>query len=85
VDAIFVTRRHHDGSFAGAGSIELGLQRELVERLELQLAELSASRRGAAAWYPPEVSVVASLHGLPDAPVRDAVLREVLDGAVGST
>lgn len=85
VDAIFVTRRHHDGSFAGAGSIELGLQRELVERLELQLAELPARRRGAVAWYPPELSVVASLHGLPDAPVRDAVLREVLDGAVGST
>ena len=80
VDAIFVARRHPDGSFTGAGSIELGLHRELVERLEARLAELPARRRGAVAWYPAEVSVVASLHGLPDRPVRDAVLREVLDG-----
>ena len=48
--------------------------------LERRLAELPARRRGAVAWYPAEVSVVASLHGLPDGPVRDAVLREVLDG-----
>jgi hypothetical protein len=27
--------------------------------------------------YPAEVSVVASVHGLPDGPVRDAILREV--------
>jgi hypothetical protein len=29
--------------------------------------------------------VVASLHGLAEGPVRDAVLRDVLDGAVAST
>ena len=61
-------------------SIELGLQRELVDRLEGRLTELPARRRGAIAWYPAEVSVVASLHGLSDGPVRDAILREVLDG-----
>jgi hypothetical protein len=37
------------------------------------------------ALYPAEVSVVASLHGLSDRPMRDAVLPEVLDGAVAST
>ena len=79
VDAIFVARRHPDGSFTGAGSIELGLHRELVERLEARLAELPARRRGTVAWYPAEVSVVASLHGLPDRPVRDAILRQVLE------
>jgi hypothetical protein len=68
-----------DGSFTGAGSIELGLQRELVERLEARLAELPARRRGTVAWYPADVSVVASLHGLPDRPVRDAILRQVLE------
>jgi hypothetical protein len=62
-----------------------GLHRELVERLEARLAELPARRRGSVAWYPAEVSVVASLHGLADGPVRDAVLRDVLDGAVAST
>lgn len=80
VDAIFVARPQTDGSFTGAGAVELGLHRELVERLEARLAELPARRRGSAAWYTPEVSVVASLHGLPVGPVRDAVLREVLDG-----
>ncbi len=80
VEAIFVARRCPGGSFTGAGSIELGLHRELVERIEARLAELPVRRRGAVAWYPAEVSVVASLHGLPDGPVRDAVLRQVLDG-----
>lgn len=85
VEAIFVARPQPDGSFTGAGSIELGLHRELVERLEARLAELPARRRGAVAWYPAEVSVVASLHGLPDGPVRDAVLRDVLDAAATAT
>jgi hypothetical protein len=31
------------------------------------------------------VSVLASLHGPPDRPVRDAVLRAVLDGRADST
>jgi hypothetical protein len=74
-----VQRHHPDGSFTGAGSIELGLHRELVERLEARLAELPARQRGTVAWYPAEVSVVASLHGLPDTPVRDAILRHVLE------
>jgi len=83
VDAIFVARHQTDGSFTGAGAIELGLHRELVERLESRLAELPARRRGSVAWYPAEVAVTASLHGLPGSPVRDAVLRDVPDGGVG--
>jgi hypothetical protein len=71
-------RRHPDGSLAGAGAIELGLRRELVDVVETRLAELPSRRRGPVAWYPAEVSVLASLHGLPDGPVRDAVLVEVL-------
>ena len=78
IEAIFVARRYPDGSFTGAGSIELGLRPELIGFLEQQLAELPVRRRGAVAWYPAEVSVVASLHGLSDGPVRDAVLRRVL-------
>jgi hypothetical protein len=73
-----VARRRPDGSLAGAGSIELGLRRELIDALEARLATLSPRRRGAVAWYPAEVSVIASLHGLPDRPVRDAVLFDVL-------
>jgi bifunctional non-homologous end joining protein LigD len=80
VEAIFVARRHEDGTLTGAGAVELGLQRELVEHLEERLTELPARRRGAVAWYPAEVSVVASLHGPTDGPVRDAVLRDVSGG-----
>ena len=80
IEAIFVARRQPDGSLTRAGSIELGLHRELVERLERRLALLRPDRRGSLTWYPDEVSVIASLHGLPDGPVRDAVLCEVLDG-----
>jgi bifunctional non-homologous end joining protein LigD len=85
VEAIFVGRRPPDGSLTGAGAVELGLHRELTEALERRLAKLPARRRGAVALYPDEVSVIASLHGFPDEPVRDAVLREVLDGAVATT
>jgi bifunctional non-homologous end joining protein LigD len=80
VEAIHVARRSEDGSFSGAGSIELGLRTELIDVLEQRLAEFPRRRRGAVTWYPAEVSVVASLHGLVDAPVRDAVLLDVLRG-----
>ena len=79
VEAIFVARHQTDGSSTGAGAVELGLHCELVERLEIRLAELPARRRGVVAWYPAEVSVVASVHGLHDGPVRDAILRQVVD------
>ena len=80
VEAIFVARPQTDSSFTGAGAIELGLHRELVQQLEDLLAELPVRRRRSVAWYPAEVSVIASLHGPVDGPVRDAVLREVLNG-----
>lgn len=79
VDAIHVARRLPDGSLAGAGSVELGLASELVEVLEQRLAELPPCRRGSITWYPAELSITASLHGLPDGLVRDAILRNVLD------
>jgi bifunctional non-homologous end joining protein LigD len=78
VDAVFVARRLPDGSTRRAGSIELGLHGEVVENLEQRLAGLPVRRRGAVAWYPAEVSVIASVHGLPDGPVRDAILRRVV-------
>jgi bifunctional non-homologous end joining protein LigD len=77
-EAVFVARRRPDGSVRSAGSIELGLRPDLLRALDDRLAELPARRRGAVAWYPAEVSVVASCHGLLDGPVRDAVLHSVL-------
>ncbi len=79
VEAVFVARPQPDGSFTGAGAVELGLHRELVERLERRLAELPPRRRGSVSWCPAEVSVLASVHGLSDGPVRDAILRDVVD------
>jgi hypothetical protein len=80
VEAVFVARRLPDGSTRGAGSIELGLRAEVVVDLEQRLAGLPVRRRGAVAWYPAEVSVIASGHGLPDGPVRDAILLRSVDG-----
>jgi ATP-dependent DNA ligase len=84
VDAIFVARHHADGSFADAGAIKLGSTVSLSSASRPASPRRPASRRGSVAWYPAEVSVVASLHGVADGPVRDAVLREVPDGAVAS-
>jgi hypothetical protein len=78
VEAVFVGRCDEHGVLTPAGSIELGLTAELVELLEEHLASLTPRRTGATAWYPPEVSVTVSLHGLPDGPARDAVLRRVM-------
>jgi bifunctional non-homologous end joining protein LigD len=80
VDAIRVARRLADGSFAAAGTIELGLAPDLLAVLEQRLVELPPRRRGAVTWYPAEVSVIASVHGLPDGPIRDGVLREIVAG-----
>jgi ATP-dependent DNA ligase len=76
---VFVARPRPDGSLAGAGSIELGLGRDLIEQLEDCLRALPAHRRGSITWYPAEVSVIASVHGLPGSAVRDAILRDVVD------
>lgn len=78
LEAIHIARPSSDGSFSGAGSIELGLRPEFIDALERRLAELPPRRRGSVTWYPAEVSVVASVHGPSDRPVRDAILREVL-------
>lgn len=66
VEAIFVARYQPDGSLTRAGAVELGLRRKLVEHLEGRLAGLPARQRGAVAWYPAALSVVASLHGPAD-------------------
>jgi bifunctional non-homologous end joining protein LigD len=77
-EAVFVARPLPDGTLSSAGSVELGLRRNLVEELEQRLLALPARRRGSVAWYPAAVTVVASVHGLPDGPVRDAVLHEIV-------
>jgi bifunctional non-homologous end joining protein LigD len=78
-EAVFVARPLPDGTLSSAGSIELGLRPNLVDELEQRLLALPARRRGSVAWYPAAaVSVLASVHGLPDGPVRDAVLHEIV-------
>jgi bifunctional non-homologous end joining protein LigD len=76
-EAVFVARRQPDGSLTRAGSIELGLSPEIIEDLEQRLSELPTRKRGRVAWYPPEVSVIVSVHGLANGVVRDAILRRV--------
>jgi bifunctional non-homologous end joining protein LigD len=65
-EAVFVAHRQPDWTIKSAGPIELRLRHEILQELGQQLAELPSRQRGAVAWYPAEVSVVASVHGLPD-------------------
>jgi ATP-dependent DNA ligase len=76
-EAVFVARLMADGTIRSAGAIELGLSREILEELEQRLAELPVRRRGAVAWYPPEVWSSPRCTASPDGIVRDAILRGV--------
>lgn len=76
-----LTRRDEDGTLSPAGSASLGLDRErraaLIEVLAANEVRRRGRRRGAVRWVAPVVEVSADVHGAPDGPVRDAVLREV--------
>jgi bifunctional non-homologous end joining protein LigD len=63
-----------------AGSASLGLDRERREQLLSALAERQLAgrrRRRGVRWARPEIEVFVDVHGRPDGPVRDAVLREI--------
>ncbi len=76
----FLLARKLDGDVRPAGSASLGLDAGSRERLLTALAEreLTPGRRPRGTrWALPEIEVFADVHGRPDGPVRDAVLREV--------
>jgi bifunctional non-homologous end joining protein LigD len=78
VEAVFVARRLPDGSMAGAGSIKLGLRRELVA-LRWNNASPPPGPAGRPADLVPRRGVSRRVvPWLSDGPVRDAVLRQVL-------
>ena len=78
LEAVIVARRLPDGSMRPAGAIELGLRADVIARLEDSLMAVPNRPRRGITWLPDGVSVLASCHGLPDGPVRDAVLRDVV-------
>jgi ATP-dependent DNA ligase len=78
-EAVFVARRQSNGRVATAGSIELGIGGDLIDQLENHVAGLPVRRHGTVLWYPAEVSLVASVRGLPGRPVRDAILRQIVN------
>ena len=71
-----------------AGTASLGLDPERRQQLLSGLAERELKplrRRRGVHWALPEIEVLADVHGRPDGPVRDAVLRDIgLPGAAGS-
>jgi bifunctional non-homologous end joining protein LigD len=83
-----LARRDVNGSLAPAGSVGMGLDAErraaLVETLAVY--ELPPRhrrrRRGDVRWVAPVVEVAVEAHGRRDGPVRDAVLRDVVNFGV---
>jgi ATP dependent DNA ligase domain len=76
----FLLARQLDGYLRPAGSASLGLSADSRAELLATLAERELTpgrRRRGTRWARPEIEVVADVHGRPDGPVRDAVLREV--------
>ena len=75
----FLLARELDGDVRPAGSASLGLDADSREHLLAALAERELTprrRRRGTRWALPEIEVFADVHGRPDGPVRDAVLRE---------
>jgi bifunctional non-homologous end joining protein LigD len=76
----FFLARQLDGELRPAGTASFGLDADSRETLLAALAERELTprrRRRGARWTRPEIEVFADVHGRPDGPVRDAVLREV--------
>lgn len=84
----FFLARRVGKELAPAGTASLGLDPERREQLLSGLAERELKplrRRRGVHWALPEIEVLADVHGRPDDPVRDAVLRDIgLPGAAGS-
>ena len=75
-----LARRAADGWLRPAGSASLGLDADRRALLLSALTErelLSRRRRGVTRWAASEIEVLADVHGPPEGPVRDAVLRDV--------
>lgn len=76
----FFLARRTGSELRPAGSASLGLDYERREQLLSALVERELTptrRRRGVRWALPEIEVLADLHGRPDGPVRDAVLREI--------
>ena len=74
-----LARRAADGSLRPAGSASLGLDadRRALLLSALTERELPSRRRRAARWAVPEIELLADVHGPPEGPVRDALIRDV--------
>jgi bifunctional non-homologous end joining protein LigD len=76
----FFLARRVGGGLRPAGNASLGLDRDRREQLLSALAERELTpvrHRRRVHWALPEIEVLADVHGRPDGPVRDAVLREI--------
>ena len=77
----FLLARHGaDGGLRPAGSASLGLDptRRALLLAALEQHELGPRRRGGRVrWAAPVIEVIVDLHGPPDGPARDAILREI--------
>lgn len=83
LDAYGISRTDDAGQLVPVGSVSFGLTGDERARLRARAAELELPARRRGRWRPlqPLVRVEVAHHGSPAGPLRDPVLRAVLDDA----
>ena len=79
-DTFYLARRRPDGALASAGAAQLGLTPDRREELRAALRGLETTRERRRRPRPvaPGVALVVSAHGCADAPLRDAIIRDIV-------
>ncbi len=74
LDEFLVARRDPDGTWAPAGRVKFGLDRDARARLRERLVELDRGGRNGVRWVSPVIELNVEHHGVPGGPLRDGII-----------